>query len=306
MKNLIQDKNLSLQESPPLETVLIHALNKQSQYSVEISQLLAHKLEPLTMVQDFSSIWPPSAYHLQSVTVFQQASEDIQKRVLHALGRNRLLEAYGIENAGMSFAAKMSLLAESLEEQMLYSCFAAEEALHFQWIRSVLGPLPQPYRNVFIDFLHQLIQTGTRRPLQLMIQILLEGWGLDHYTRLMKTCQLDPLTTYFQKILQDEASHHGSGLALFSEVELASCEERYILDVMFIFLNMIRIGPVGLLNTLEVEFGGFTELQRTRILEEMQAKIEIQRQLSLMRKLLQKAGAVRILASLDARQGFSL
>lgn len=296
------------QAASALQAVLAKALDKQNQFSHcrEVTQLLACKWEPLEPLQDFAPVWPPSAYGLQSVTVFQHAPPAVQRAVLHALGRSRLLEAYGIENAGMSFAAKMSLLAESVEEQMLYSFFAAEEAVHFQLIQSLLGPLPAPYSDPFIAFLRALIQTAERRPLQLIIQVVLEGWGLDHYASLMKTCQLECLKAPLQRILSDEAGHHGSGLALFCESEVTASEQAYILEMMGVFLDMVRVGPVGLLQTLEAELGGLTPSQREEVLQEMKASAETRRKLELLRGLLQKAGAYRTLAALEARQGFAL
>ncbi|PIQ24725.1 hypothetical protein COW36_23400 [bacterium (Candidatus Blackallbacteria) CG17_big_fil_post_rev_8_21_14_2_50_48_46] len=292
-------------ESALFSEILQQALNKEQFTSCrEVGQILGRKLENFEPLVDFAQVWDFQAYGLAPVRQLQAASEAQQQGLLQALARGRFLEAYGIENAGMSFAAKMSLLAESLEEQKLYSLFASEEAIHFDFIQAVLGPLPAPPQDPFIQFLRELIRSAERRPLLLIIQVVLEGWGLDHYAQMMKTCRVERLKAPLQRILMDEAGHHGSGLALFEEADLTPSEWAYTLEMMGVFLDMVRIGPVSLMQQFETSLEGLTAAQRETVLLEMGARADTQRKLNLLRGLLQKADAHRVLAALEAKQGF--
>jgi hypothetical protein len=289
--------------SEQLEQALTKTQNSSSR---GVEQILNRKLEKNEIVSDFSGFWNLSAHRLANVQQVIQASSETQHQILHDLARDRFLEAYGIEKAGMSFAAKMSLLSESLNEQKLYSLFAAEEALHFNFIQSVLGEQTPHSGDPFIQFLHAVIISAERRPLLFIIQVVLEGWGLDHYAGMLKTCQNEPLKAPLQRILLDEAGHHGCGLSLFDESQLSEAELAYTLEMMGNFLDMVRIGPVGLLQNLDHNLGGLTTTQKQTILTEMGAIEDTQRKLTLLKALMQKAQAHRILAALEARESFAL
>ncbi len=83
---------------------------------------------------DSQIFWPAKHFNLDRVTIFRDASEAEREQILEGCCRDLLEEAYWIEKCGMYFAAKMSLMASSTEERMLYSLFAADEAVHFSWI----------------------------------------------------------------------------------------------------------------------------------------------------------------------------
>ena len=69
--------------------------------------------------------------HLGHDVVRWGLSQDEQKSVLLGCGQAVLEEALYMEQNGMAFAAKMSLLADSVEERMLYNVFASDEATHY-------------------------------------------------------------------------------------------------------------------------------------------------------------------------------
>ena len=235
----------------------------------------------------------------------QKLSEDQETQLHTQLARARFLEAYHIEHAGMCFAAKMSLMAQSLHEQKLFSLFAAEEATHFHFIEAVIGT-PQLEKDPFIELLQEIIGSAERRPLIFIIQVILEGWGLDHYGLMKKTCQDTGLQAYLQRILQDEAAHHGSGLSLFNEADLTPSEFAYIQEMLVHFLNMVRIGPISILQSIEDTVGEQTQPQKSNILEEMQAHQDTQRKLNLLRELMHKAQAHKTLDALESKEAFKL
>lgn len=290
-----------------MKEILQAALSKtQLQSSRGVEQILRKKLPSTQIPEHLSQVWTLDSYGLEALPCLQAASDQQQQELRSLLARDRFLEAYQIEKAGMSFAAKMSLLAESLSEQKLFSLFAAEEASHFHMIEAVLGAPPAEELSPFIELLQEIIRSAERRSLIFIIQVVLEGWGLDHYALMKRTCQDPALSDYLQRILLDEAAHHGSGLSLFNESDLTPAEFDYIREMLQSFLNMVRIGPVGMIQALESVLGPQTETQKSEMLEQMQARRDTIRKLNLLRELMAKAGAHKILASLEAAQSFSL
>lgn len=290
-----------------MKDLLAHALAKTQLHSVRgVEQILSKKLTAILQPPDLSQVWELGDFGLSQVSLLADSSLAMQSLLRAQLARDRFVEAWHIEKAGMSFAAKMSLLSESLNEQKLYSLFAAEEARHFHYLQSILGPEAQP-GGPFIDLLNEILRSAERRPLLFIIQVVLEGWGIEHYALMMKTCQNPQIKQALGLVLADEAAHHGAGLALFKEADLSASEFDYILEMMHSFLTMIRVGPVSVIAALEAQLGdSLNRQQRQQVLQQMQAHSECERKLHLLRQLMLKAEARRLLDRLDQTNSFTL
>ncbi len=290
-----------------MKDLLVQSLAKTQTQSVRgVEQILSKKLQPASQAPDLSQVWALADFGLAQAKILGDASPESLGRLRAQLARDRFVEAWHIEKAGMSFAAKMSLLAESFNEQKLYSLFAAEEARHFHYLQSILGTEAQP-GGPFIDLLNEIIVSAERRPLLFIIQVVLEGWGIDHYALMMKTCQQAEIKQALGIVLADEAAHHGSGVALFNEADLSPAEFDYILETMHAFLSMVSVGPVSVVDAVEHNLqGSLNSEQRQHLLSQMQAQSETQRKLHLLRQLMIKADAQRLLAALDQKNGFAL
>lgn len=292
------------------ETVMDTALNKAEHQSThEVERILQCRLsssptKALSPSLPFSQLWSLAALEVAQVSCLKEASTEIQDQVAHDLAYARFTEAYAIEKAGMSFAAKMSLLAPTLNEQKLYSLFAAEEARHFHFIDSSLQHPKDLPMNPFIDLLHSLILTGERSCLLLLIQVVLEGWGVEHYAKMANTCQHEETRIALQGILADEAAHHGSGLSLFDINALHASEIEYLEEKLYAFLQLVAIGPVGIMGILEKHLGPFSAEQNDQIRNEINAVNETQRKLNLLKGLLCKAGAQQLAERLESRNAF--
>lgn len=288
-----------------MKQVLQQALARTSQHSDSgVERILEKKLNVSETTVNLSEIWTLADYGLDQVTCVQTAPLAVQAQLREQLALSRLQEAWSIEKAGMCFAAKMSLLAETINEQKLYSLFAAEEARHFHFIDQTLGERVPSEPDPFIGLLNEMIISAGRQSLQFLVQVVLEGWGIEHYAMLQQSCQDAGLKTSLRKILVDEAAHHGSGLALFKEAHLSRSEREYILEMMNHFLGMVQIGPVSVLQILETQFGGWAPGQRAEVLEQMQARQETERKLKLLESFLIKAKAERILDRLQRAGAF--
>lgn len=288
-----------------MNKILAASLAKQqAQSTLGVERILENKLERISSLPDFSQIWDLRALGLEPVRYLQDASTEARQRVRQALAIARLQEAWFIEKAGMSYAAKMSLLSESINEQKLYSLFASEEATHFHFIDQTLGSARPQGQDPFIALLNEMISTAERRPLIFMIQVVLEGWGIQHYAMMSKTCQEPALKACLQQILADEAAHHGSGLSLFEETALSTPERQQILEFMSRFLQMVAIGPATVMSVLQTELGEFNASQRAQVLEQLNALADTQGKLNLLRDYMLKAQAQQIVSALDERKAF--
>ena len=265
--------------------------------SVLLSTLKKRRTLPEATVGPF---WPASFFGLDRCSVYLNASKSEQDDILLCCSASVLEEAYFIEKAGMAFAAKMVLLSKTVEERMLYSLFASDEATHFELIRRFVNEAAVDCEpNPFLALLSGFIESGQPLALQFVVQIVLEGWGLAYYRDLAKGCTDEPLRTVFDAILRDEASHHGSGLVLFSEEERSESVSKQIIEVMIKFLGMVQLGPQAVCASIERVVGPFTGEKRIKIFQELNASTHSAQRLELLRNLMLKSGAEDIVEALE-------
>lgn len=286
---------------------LIIDVEVHSTGSTDISNLLQRKIgeKPKPDILELSDLWGADSFDLQSVDVFREASLSEKKIILEDCARTRLEEAYHIEKSGMAFTSKMTLLADTLDERKLYCQFSADEANHLEAITTFLPNVSDNYKtNPFIQLLGDIISTGSRRPLIFIIQVLLEGWGIDHYQGMFNTCHSIALGEVLSKIIKDEAGHHGSGLMLFNENELTKTEFNYITDTLKNFFQMVQVGSVGTLDSIEKAKGHLSKNQKIGLLHQLESKESAQRKLKVLKKLMHKAESNKIIEELEKSNCF--
>lgn len=245
--------------------------------------------------------WSAEHFGLDRVTLFQRASEDERRRVLAACAEGLLTEAYFIERLGLSFTAKMVLLSETTEERMLYSLFAADEATHFH---AIAAYLPDRYADLdpdhqFIRLLADVIREGNKPTLTYLIQVVLEGWGISHYQSMAGDCLSEGLRRTLQRIVRDEALHHGSGVALVKRQSLAEADQTYVVEVLVRLCQMVRAGPQAVVARVEQVKGHLSREQKSRVFRELNASVNTWRKLMLLRRLMQTGPSDSIIASLE-------
>lgn len=249
---------------------------------------------------DENILWGANSYGLENSKLFEALSEEQKLSLLNELAFKRLEEAYHIEHYGMTFASKMSLFSKSFQEQQLYCVVASEEASHLQMVKTLIGSRSKDIEiNDFSKFLKDIIAVGDRETLIFVIQILLEGWGLDHYKIMADTAIDNDVKDVFSQIVIDESAHHGSGLVLFEESQLSNNQINKISEIMNVFLETIKVGPTGLLNSFESVAGEFISSSKSQFLTEINAQEEIQRKLNLVKKLMLHAKAHKIIDRLN-------
>ncbi len=158
-------------------------------------------------------------------------------------------EAIRIEHAGIACANKMALLSETQEERQYYTTVANEELIHLY--------LMQPYFDFKVDveppefaqLISHIVENEPKRDAIVLIQVLLEGWGIQHYKGLQDGTDNKEIKDVFSKIIFDEVRHHGGGVIL-SQNSGFHLSADLVKNVQSI-IDSVRIGPfqVGLLLT---------------------------------------------------------
>jgi hypothetical protein len=245
--------------------------------------------------------WGAKHFGLHEARLYRGATEAQRLAILERCGRALLEEAYFIEKAGVAYAAKMILLAESSHERQLYGLFAGDEAVHLEMIGRYIDPESAP-SDPFVRLLGELIERGDRAVLQLLIQIVLEGWGIVHYRGLRDACQDPELARVLAAILRDEAAHHQSGVILFNEREPDRASWTFITEAMAAVLRMVQAGPQAVVAAVEQVLGHLRPDQKLELLAELGARAHCAERLSTLEALMAKAeGAAPVLATLEAR-----
>ncbi|MFB8791214.1 MAG: ferritin-like domain-containing protein [Potamolinea sp.] len=270
-----------------------------------LSVALGNRLGDALSVEGSSDLyWNADYFGLHKVKVFQDSNLEEKTAILQIANRGLLEEAYFVEKAGMGYMAKMVLLAETTEERMLYSLFAANEATHLSQISAFLRYQPVGTDDTFLRFLADLVESQDKTVLLFTIQLVLEGWGLSHYRSLAKGCGDRTLSQLFTSFLQDEARHHGTGLILFEQTSVSSQSQALIVETLFCFLQMIRVGPQQVVRAIAQVKGDLARSQKIRIFEELDTETHSGTRLQLLRSLMRGKAAEAIVQELSEKGAF--
>ncbi|MEH2045188.1 ferritin-like domain-containing protein [Nostoc sp.] len=249
--------------------------------------------------------WDAEFFNLDQVKIFQQSNLTEQSAILELTNRSLLEESYFIEKAGVGYMAKMVLLAETVEERMLYGLFTADEATHLHQISHFLPETEVTNTDdPFLRLLSEVVESADKTVLLFVLQVVLEGWGLSHYRRLAKECRYPILAELFSSFLQSESRHHATGTTLFNQITLSAFSQTTILDVLAQFLFMVQVGPQSLLAAVEQVKGHLTRSQKIQILEELDTETHSGTRLQILRSLMGGKSAQSILQNLEERGAF--
>jgi hypothetical protein len=250
-------------------------------------------------------LWLPKYFNLDKTKAFKNASEEQRANIISGSSQALLEEALYIEQSGMAYAAKMSIMADTIEERMLYGLFAADETTHYHQVRQFL---PEQGRSCepseFHSLLSSLIQEGDRESLVFVIQVVLEGWGLTHYRSLAQGCQSEEFTEVLKSILRDEARHHGSGVILCRDRGLPDASRDYVNQILTTFLYMVQLGPQSVLSAVEQATGGLTRSQKLELFNELDGTAQSQERLNLLKGLMQEDGFTEVTDYLESKGSF--
>jgi tRNA isopentenyl-2-thiomethyl-A-37 hydroxylase MiaE len=286
----------------------IARLNLPNSPSVRVQRMLKGALRSPLLATPQSIYWPAEFFNLPQVELFRQCSAHEQQQIVAIANQDLLHEAYFVEKAGMGYMAQMGLMAETTEERMLYSLFAAEEAQHLAQVSALLSAVPLVKgQNGFLQLLGDLVDTGSKPLLLFVIQVVLEGWGLSHYRRLAQGCEDPQVAAMFQGFLEAESRHHGLGVVLWQEQaiwgQLDEVGRSQLLKLLAQFLQMVQVGPQGVLGAIAQVKGPLPAEQRRLILEQLDTVGHAQVRLDLLRSLIAQGCGDENGEILEALQG---
>jgi hypothetical protein len=175
----------------------------------------------LTTRENRDYLWPATRFSLQHSRFWRKLDPETQKNILILLSQRNLASSWWIENSGRSYGAKMILLAQSEEERSLHCLFTAEETIHMKEFENFMNFNLnwELHSHPMLNPLERVIKEGDRETLLLIVQVLLEGFGLAHYQGLSEDCLSPELKSAYSEILKDEARHHGTGIIFAQEMK---------------------------------------------------------------------------------------
>ncbi|WP_253188104.1 ferritin-like domain-containing protein [Leptolyngbya sp. 'hensonii'] len=247
--------------------------------------------------------WNAAHFGLDRVSLFREATLEQQQAMLTIASTQLLQESCAVEQAGMGYMTRMALLAETLEERMLYSLFAADEATHLAQLQPFL-PAAIVTPDPFLQLLTELAESSDKTVLLFMIQVLLEGWGLSHYRSLARDCSHPVLADRFREFLQAEARHHATGVTLFRQTDLTRSSRSAILEILVPFLQLVQPGPQRLVQAIAQVQGDLSPSQRLQIFTELDTETHSGMRLQLLRSLMQSGGGGTIVQDLEEQGAF--
>lgn len=248
--------------------------------------------------------WNEDYFGLNQVTIFRDAHYLEQQKILAIANQDLLAEVYWVEQAGIGYMAKMVLRAETREERILYALFAADEANHLAQIEQFCPENLEFNNDGFLSFMGQLLESQDKALLMTMVQVILEGWGLNHYRSLSKYCLDDNLKAVFKGFLNAEARHHATGVNQLQQWQYSQQSLTNIHEALTKFLQMVQLGPQRLLKAIEQGKGYLSPGDRLKILTELQTEIQSQTKLNLLRSLMAGTVPKHILAKLENQNSF--
>lgn len=246
--------------------------------------------------------WDSDSYGLHKVDLFLDLDEKTKNLLLSDLSQDRINEAYHIEKSGIAYGSKMTALSETMDERVLYGSFTGDEARHFKLIEKYYDQSRNLdiSENCFLQLLSHMIEKAPKKSLVFMIQILLEGWGLDHYSSMAERCITESLQLDLKSILSDEVVHHGSGVILFEEEGLTKEEREFIMKSLVSFFQMVQVGPIGVMTRLESYCPNLSKTNRLATLEQLNAFEDTEHKLKTLTRLMKKSGANSIIEEMEA------
>jgi rubrerythrin len=254
-------------------------------------------------------LWDEKFFHLEKSQIWNDFSPKTKNDILLLLGQKILQEAYFIECAGMAYAAKMNLSAKSREERAFFCFVAEEEAKHLRQIEYLtlfsvsLDDIPS-----FALLIGEIIQEAKRASHLLLIQILLEGWGLYYYKTLAKTTKDQNVENVFKSILKDEIRHHAGGVLLFASYKNTGIEDQDI-DQFLGFLEriafMVKVGPWSVCEAVFKHAPGSDAEAIKRFLEEIDAVAVTQEKIDVLKNLLLKSVPTSLWSLIEEKKIFT-
>jgi hypothetical protein len=197
----------------------------------------------------------------------------------------------------------MVLVCEDSEEKRLYALIGADEATHSAWLEPWIADVKQP-PDAFNRFIAVLVETGSAPSLAYLLQVVLEGFGIVHYSGLAAHCRDLALASALACIARDEALHHAGGLASFRAKQLDQADKKFLSEAAYTFLQMIRSGPQSVVAALDRSIGVRSVDDAARIFDDLNAERNSALKLARLRRLMAQPGMEWLTDELEYKGAF--
>lgn len=249
-------------------------------------------------------IWDEEFFNVKNSETWKSLSAEAKNSILVSLSQKILQEAYFIECAGMAYAGKMNLAARNKEEREFYCFVGEEEAKHLRMVES-LANFSTSLENIpsFSLLIGEIIQEAQRTSHLLLIQILLEGWGLNYYKTLAKTAKDENVAQTFKNIVKDEIRHHSAGVILFANHK-SGMNDKEVDEFMGYFERisfMVKVGPYSICEEVFRQKKDPTEEELKKFLTEINAVVVTSGKMELLGQLIAKSLPDAVLEKVKAK-----
>lgn len=245
-------------------------------------------------------LWNADFYGLDKVSAFKQANFDLQEELLVAMSQSFLREACSIEHFGFSYASKIMMLSDTVEEKSIFAMFVSDETRHLRdvlrFVDFELGE--QYYNDPYMILLADIIREGDKQSLIFLLQAMLEGHGIQHYRMLLDGCQNEEFSLCIRRILKDEAYHHATGLALVDEKQMTPYTKSFLIDCISRTVQLLSY-PHRVIYFLERGLGGFSKEQTYKTLNELNFDQEIAAKIQRVKALIYKSAPQDVIEQLE-------
>ncbi len=243
-------------------------------------------------------LWDASFFGLDRVARFRDANIVTQLAVLEGCAAGLLAESLRIERCGIDYCARMTLSAEGDDERRMFALIGADEALHASWLAPWIEAMA-PQQDPFSRFIAGLAEAGNPQPLAYLLQVVLEGFGIAHYSALATHCCDTGLAATFKRMTQDEALHYAGGLAAFRAEHLTDVYRHFLEEAAYTFLQMIRCGPQGVVAAVDRGIGVRDQGDTASVFSALNSEAASAEKLSQLRRLMAQPGMEWLVDTLD-------
>jgi rubrerythrin len=228
-------------------------LPKESKLKKLLETSLKKSLSFQTTPTSLPYYWDSRRFRLNTSEVFLSFKKELQEQILKNLSAHSLHTSHAIEKAAITYCARMALLAPTLDEKAFFLAVGQEEVIHLVGFDQYVSDEDKihPKSSTFAARFGSLVQHSDRETSFLIAQVLLEGIAMNHYEVLRESCIDDSMKSLIDRVLNDEARHHGSGLVLLDESALSEAQIKNMCTVTREVLPMLVGQKQILLQTIQ-------------------------------------------------------
>lgn len=246
-------------------------------------------------------------YRMSGTTWWGKASSDQKEQYLWERNKYKLTESVLVENFGFTFNSKLMLLEEDLEIKSLHANFAFDEVAHLNMILPFLffNPKGLEKSNPLLLEVGRCIELGDPAALNFMVQVVLEGFGLAHYTGLASACNHPEMKKVFESIIKDEAFHHGGGTLSLNKKVMNKESGEFVCELLENIVTFFSFWSHPYFRAMNLVQGVLTENQMEIFLEESNARSIASQRVEAVKKLVLNHAPAEIKTSLENIKAFN-